>query len=115
MVCSIPDNIYQLFLISEASQPTYASDCTVDFDPVAGNKVKGINHAILAVEPHPFNAEEVIIVVSTSSGEATIWHLTDPRCPSVRGYTAAKVSCTLIVIDEGGICEQDGAEAAWQI
>ncbi len=115
MVCSIPDNIYQLFLISEASQPTYASDCTVDFDPVAGNKVKGINHAILAVEPHPFNAEEVIIVVSTSSGEATIWHLTDPRCPSVRGHTAATVNCTLIVIDQGGICEQAGAEAARQI
>ena len=48
--------------------------------------MKGINHAILAVENHPFNVEETVIVVSTSSGEATIWHLTDPRCPLVRRH-----------------------------
>ena len=54
--------------------------CTVDFDALGGNKIKGINHAIFVVEPHPYNVEETIIMVSTSSGAATIWHSTDPRC-----------------------------------
>ena len=92
-----------------------AADRTVDFDPVAGNKVKGINHAILAVEPHPFNVEETVVVVSTSSGEATIWHLTDPRCPSVQEHCTDTAICQCIVTHGGGICEQSGAEAAWQI
>ena len=57
--------------------------CTVDFDPLAGSKVKGINYAHLVVESHPFHGDETIIMVSTSSGEATIWHSVDSRCRSV--------------------------------
>ncbi len=56
----------------------------VDFDPLAGSKVKGISNAILVVEPHPFNVDETIVVVCTSSGEATIWHSADPRCSCLR-------------------------------
>ena len=51
--------------------------------------MKGINNANLVVEPHPSNVDETIIVVCTSSGEATIWHLIDPRCNCKRSQALA--------------------------
>ena len=87
----------------------------VDFDPLAASKVKGISNAILVVEPHPSSVDETVIVVCTSSGEATIWHSADARCSCLRSCAVSGPNIHGSIIQLGIAFAQIAAQTSWQV